>query len=516
MSLIRHALLIFSILKLCSAYNILVFFSIPVKSHTILGEGYVKHLLDAGHNVTFITPIECNLQHPRLRQIDISENLNLYPLYLFNAQSIMAKELDLSDFPGSINFQIGFTQATLLMKPIQNLINDENEKFDTVVVEWMYNELGSGLAAVFDCPLIWSSSMSPHTFVLSLLGEFINPAYTFHLHTTERLYSFAERVRQLWKSMHTRYYIWSMTDHHEKIYQNIFGPAILKRGRKPPSYDEVRYNASLMLGNGNVVSSDSFPLPKNYKDIGGYHIIDVDKPLPENLKQIMDKAANGVIYLSFGSVLRVSSMSENYRNSILDVLKNTNRTVIWIADVNLPNLPENVHMMKWAPQLSILAHPNCILFITHAGLLSLTEAIYFGVPVIGVPFFADQFYNIDKAAEAGFGRKCVLDGISTENLKIAIEDVLENPRYLERAKQLSDTYHHRLASPGKELVYWIEHVIRTNGAPHLRSNSLKVEWYKIYYLDLLAVIVLVFILIILVLKRILSLLNKNEIKSKIN
>lgn len=40
------------ITKVAESYKILVVFPFPMKSHAILGDGYVKHLLDAGHQVS--------------------------------------------------------------------------------------------------------------------------------------------------------------------------------------------------------------------------------------------------------------------------------------------------------------------------------------------------------------------------------------------------------------------------------------------------------------------------------
>lgn len=41
-----------------------------------------------------------------------------------------------------------------------------------------------------------------------------------------------------------------------------------------------------------------------------------------------------------------------------------------------------------------LAHPNVKLFISHGGALGLNEAVYEGVPVLGIPMYADQITNL--------------------------------------------------------------------------------------------------------------------------
>lgn len=50
----------------------------------------------------------------------------------------------------------------------------------------------------------------------------------------------------------------------------------------------------------------------------------------------------------------------------------------------------------------IAAHPNVKLFISHGGLLGTSEAVYEGVPILGIPIFGDQRTNI-KAIEANGG-----------------------------------------------------------------------------------------------------------------
>lgn len=76
----------------------------------------------------------------------------------------------------------------------------------------------------------------------------------------------------------------------------------------------------------------------------------------------------------------------------------------------------------------IAAHSNCVLFITHGGLLSSTETVHFGVPIIGIPTFADQFSNIGTAVDRGFAKKVDLSYSLAEDLGIAIKDILGDPK----------------------------------------------------------------------------------------
>lgn len=73
----------------------------------------------------------------------------------------------------------------------------------------------------------------------------------------------------------------SIYEHENKIFQEGYGPAVAKRGRKIRSLDEFRHKASLMFGNSHVSAGRAVRLPQNYIPIAGYHVDDEVQPLPE-------------------------------------------------------------------------------------------------------------------------------------------------------------------------------------------------------------------------------------------
>ncbi|MCL7030856.1 hypothetical protein MKW94_027284 [Papaver nudicaule] len=128
--------------------------------------------------------------------------------------------------------------------------------------------------------------------------------------------------------------------------------------------------------------------------------------LDENyvLNWLDSKEPNSVLYVSFGSVSRVSN------NQLLELamgLESSGYPFIWVVR-QIKNDDENGFLPKgfeeriegrgliirdWAPQVLILDHPAVGGFMTHCGWNSMLEAISAGVPMITWPMFAEQFYN---------------------------------------------------------------------------------------------------------------------------
>ncbi|KAG6435474.1 hypothetical protein SASPL_100348 [Salvia splendens] len=134
------------------------------------------------------------------------------------------------------------------------------------------------------------------------------------------------------------------------------------------------------------------------------------------------KERSSTIYISFGS--------ENYLNKkqvqeMAKGLEASRANFIWVVRFPLGEREEEEEALPlgfeervgergkivegWAPQAEILSHENVCGFVSHCGMSSMIESVYFGVPVIGVPFKVDQPLNSRVLVEAGVGVEVVRD-----------------------------------------------------------------------------------------------------------
>lgn len=124
-------------------------------------------------------------------------------------------------------------------------------------------------------------------------------------------------------------------------------------------------------------------------------------------------------------------MGKDKLQAILQAFATVRQRIIWKYDDDSLKLDQSKYLMaKWLPQDDILAHPNVKLFITHGGLLSCTESIHHGKPIVGIPIFADQQMNMDQAEEAGWGVTVKFEKLNRESLSKALNEVLNNNKYV--------------------------------------------------------------------------------------
>lgn len=207
-------------------------------------------------------------------------------------------------------------------------------------------------------------------------------------------------------------------------------------------------------------------------------------------------------------------MPEKSLQVFLNVFRRLKQRVLWKwEDDQIPNLPSNVLVQKWMPQNDILAHRNTKLFLTHGGLFSSQETIARKIPMIFFPFYGDQFGNAAQFQEAGVGLTLSIITLTEEALEGAIHSILTNDTFYRRIDEMSRRFLDNPVEPLQEAIYWIEYVIRYNGAPHLKSAAVLMPWYQHLLLDVLAAILLFIAALYFLLTRACKLICSSRMKA---
>ncbi|XP_058123355.1 UDP-glycosyltransferase UGT5-like [Anopheles ziemanni] len=456
------------------------------RSHYIIGAGLMKALLDAGHEVTIVSPYPMKGAPPdRHRDILMPEFTEAHGVSgpdLFeykNAPNLVVLYLVYNEFGP-------MSSEGLLQHPNVVQLMESGEKFDAVIVESFASEVLYGLAEHFGGQLIVFSPFGASMWTNELVGTPYPYSYiphTFLSYTNEM--SFWQRFSNaLVAHLDKFYYRNVFLPKQEQLYRRYFPEAKL-------TFQETLDSVRLAFVNQHFTLSYPHPYAPNHIEIGGIQI-QPPKELPEDLHKYIESSPHGVIYFSMGSMLKGRNFPEEKRAAFVNVFRGLKENVIWkYENESLPNRPKNVLIRSWMPQSDILAHPKVKLFITHGGLLGTTEGLYNGVPMVGIPIYGDQELNLARAEKAGYGVKLDYETLSEETISAAIGRVLSDPSYAKNAQTISRRYRDQPLGPAKTAVYWVEYVIRHGGAPQLQSPSVKLSFIEYNLLDVYAVMALI-------------------------
>lgn len=177
----------------------------------------------------------------------------------------------------------------------------------------------------------------------------------------------------------------------------------------------------------------------------------------------------------------------------LNKFKSIKQRIVWKFETELPNKPDNVIVGKWLPQNDILAHPSVKVFVSHCGKGGVTEAKYHGVPVLGIPLFAEQSGNVGVLVSEGWAIKIPFGDLNETIFSDSLDEIISNSKYYQRAQQLSKLYRDRPEHPLDKAAFWIEYVLRHNGARHMQSSAVHLNTFQYYMIDVLAFIFVVFV-----------------------
>ncbi|XP_070573916.1 UDP-glucuronosyltransferase 2A2-like [Ptychodera flava] len=169
------------------------------------------------------------------------------------------------------------------------------------------------------------------------------------------------------------------------------------------------------------------------------------------------------------------------------------------------SLGNNTKLTEWMPQNDLLGHPKTKAFVGHGGMNGIYQAIFHGIPTVGIPLFTDHYDNFARLVKKGMAVELNIGTLTSEELYQAIMNVIKEPGYRESAMHLSRIHRDKLVPPGDTAVYWIEHVIK-HGGEHLRAEVHNLNFIQYFLLDVIAFLVLTVTVLVLLLRKMLSVL----------
>ncbi|KAH8282260.1 hypothetical protein KR054_006500 [Drosophila jambulina] len=492
MRLLLLPFLLLSLLVMsCNSLNILGMFPHPAMSHFKFFQPIMRGLAQAGHNVDVISPFR-DVEPPKGYK-----DYQLPPASLTDAINLEDFDHPLSFIAHYVEFFILYNMGkvacntTLNSQALEEILKHPPGYYDVIMLEQFNTDCLMSVAHKLQAPVIGMASCALAPWHYERFGVPLIPSYISAL--------FQGKSQEM--SLTGRLVNWITVHSMNLLYKTLnvpAGNALIRQRFGPglPSTEELVRNTSLMLINQHYSLSGPKPLPPNVIEVGGVHI-EPPKPLPLDLQQLLDNAAKGVILFSFGSQLRLSSISDSRREGIVRALGRLEQQVIlkWENDT-LPNKPSNLHIRKWLPQRDILAHPNVRVFISHGGLMGTTEAVASGVPIVGVPIYGDQSLNIAALVQRGMAVQLGFKELNEESLYKAVTKALD-PSFKLRAKEVASAYNSRIQAPLDTAIWWVEHVAETRGAPLTQPSAVYLSRFVYHSLDVYLVVALILLLPVL-------------------
>ncbi|WP_066070324.1 macrolide family glycosyltransferase [Neobacillus soli] len=147
-----------------------------------------------------------------------------------------------------------------------------------------------------------------------------------------------------------------------------------------------------------------------------------------------------LIYISLGTVF---NQANDFYKLCLKALGNSDHTVVMSIGEkaqlsDLGEIPKNFIVKNYVPQTEVLKYTK--LFITHSGMNSTHEGLYYGVPLIAIPQGADQPIIAGQVANIGAGIKLQMQNLTANQLREAVDHVLNDPSFHKAVANIRDSF----------------------------------------------------------------------------
>ena len=179
-----------------------------------------------------------------------------------------------------------------------------------------------------------------------------------------------------------------------------------------------------------------------------YHFIG---PAIRPIQDTFEKKADKTVYISMGTI---NQNREFYRNCI-HILGKTDYQVIISMGSNTDHfdaVPDNIEIYESVDQMAVLEIADA--FITHCGMNSASEGLYYGVPLVLFPQTQEQDAVARRAEELGAGLR--LPSIEEEDVLKSVTQVISEKSFKQCAEKISESF--RNSGGIQEAVAFIESI----------------------------------------------------------
>ncbi|MBZ9714071.1 macrolide family glycosyltransferase [Deinococcus multiflagellatus] len=143
-----------------------------------------------------------------------------------------------------------------------------------------------------------------------------------------------------------------------------------------------------------------------------------------------------LVYVSLGTVF--NRKPDFFRQCVAAFADGAYQVILSVGDRTDPAvlgpLPDHIQARAYVPQLEVLSRAS--VFVSHAGMNSVSEAISQEVPVVAVPQAADQFTIAQRVAQLGIGRTLQPFQRSARQLRAAVDALVHDTAVRGRCRDL--------------------------------------------------------------------------------
>ncbi|WP_019914626.1 macrolide family glycosyltransferase [Paenibacillus sp. HW567] len=147
-----------------------------------------------------------------------------------------------------------------------------------------------------------------------------------------------------------------------------------------------------------------------------------------------------LIYISLGTVF---NQAIDFYKLCFEAFKNTDHFIVMaignkVQISDLGKIPKNFIVQNYVPQTDVLQYAK--LFITHGGMNSTHEGLYYGVPLIVIPQSADQPIIAGQVVNIGTGIQLQMQSLTANQLRESADHVISRSSFKKAVANISESF----------------------------------------------------------------------------